>query len=231
VAGATSRARKRTDEPARASIARAAVAVRGPKGRAHEAKKQAYQRLALAAGERVFAKRGYDGAKMQDVATETGVALATLYGAYPSKEALYDAIHRLRGRALLERAASAASGASRAWEAVLAGVEAYVDFLVEHTDYLRIHLHESQPWALDPRFVCAEQKRQWRQGLELTVSTFRQAMNDGDVREGDAELFARLMIASHQVFLVAWVEGGMKEPKATLVARIREHMTRAFRAT
>lgn len=198
------------------------------KGRAQDAKREAYQRLALAAGERVFARRGYDGAKMQDVATETGVALATLYGAYPSKEALYDAIHRLRGRALLEQAGVAASSATSAWGAIERGVAAYVEFLAEHRDYLHIHLHESQPWALDPKFVCAEQKRQWRQGLELTVSTFRQAMSDGTARAGDPELFARLMIASHQVFLVAWVEAGMKESTETLVARIREHMVRMF---
>ena len=194
----------------------------------HDAKREASRAVAVDAAERVFAKRGYDGAKMQEVASETGVALATLYGLYPSKEALYDAVHQKRGRALLERAAAAASSASSAWDAVLRGVEAYVEFLAEHRDYLRIHLHESQPWALDPRFVCAEQKRQWRQGLELTVSTFRQAMKDGAVRDGDPELAARLMIASHQVFLVAWFEAGMKEPTSTLVDRIREHMVRAF---
>ena len=192
------------------------------------ARRELHRSLVLEAAERVFAREGYDGTRMQDVANEAGLALATVYATIPSKEEIYSAIHERRGRALLESAAGAATGATSAMDALVRGVDAYVGFLADHPDYLRIHLKESQPWALDPKFTCAEQRRQWREGLELTVSVFRAGIAEGSIRDGDPELFAKLMIAAHQVFLAHWVEGGMKEPQPALVSRMRELVTRSF---
>ncbi len=162
------------------------------------------------------------------VAAESGLALATVYSTIAGKEELYAAIHEARGRALLERARTASSAATSAFTAILIGVETYVGFLAEHRDYLRIHLNEAQPWALDPKFICNEQKRQWKQGLELSTAVFAGAIAEGSVIAADPALHARLMIAAHQVFLVAWVEAGMKEPVASLVARMQDHTRRTF---
>lgn len=197
-------------------------------GAAVSARKSAYRTLVLDAAERVFAKRGYAGTRMQDVADESGLAIATVYATIAGKEELYSAIHERRGRVLLERAATAAREATSAFDALEKGVETYVAFLAEHPDYLRIHLNEAQPWALDPRFVCAEQQRQWRMGVELSSGVFRAAMEEGSVRRGDPELMARLMIAAHQVFLVRWIEQGTTEPVHELVARMRDHVRSAF---
>lgn len=192
------------------------------------ARRSAYRELIIDAAERVFASRGYAGSKMQDIADEAGLAIATVYATLAGKEEVYAAIHERNGRVLLERAAEAARGAGSAFQALLGGVETYVRFLAEHPDYLRIHLNEAQPWALDPRFLCAEQRRQWAEGLELTSAVFRAAIAEGAVMDGDPELMARLMIAAHQVFLVQWIERGRREPVAELVARMQDHVRRAF---
>ncbi|MBK6517907.1 MAG: TetR/AcrR family transcriptional regulator [Polyangiaceae bacterium] len=190
-----------------------------------------YRELVIDAAERVFASRGYAGTRMQDVADEAGLAIATVYATIAGKEELYAAIHERNGRVLLARAAEAAQGAGSAFEALLGGVETYVRFLAEHPDYLRIHLNEAQPWALDPKFLCAEQRRQWGEGLELTASVFRAAVSEGTVIDGDPELMARLMIAAHQVYLVQWIEGGRREEVTVLVARMNDHVRRAFTKT
>lgn len=204
--------------------------VRKRKEAAKTARKDLNRSLVLEAAERTFAKKGYDGTRMQDVANEAGLALATVYATVPSKEDIFAAIHELRGRALLARAAEAASGSKTAMEAVLAGVASYVTFLADHPSYLRIHLLESQPWALDPKFTCPEQRRQWREGLELSVAVFREGIREKSIRPGDPELFARLMIASHQVYLAHWVEGGMKAPRAELIATMKDFVVRSFGA-
>jgi AcrR family transcriptional regulator len=165
---------------------------------------------------------------MQEVAGEVELSLATVYGLVVSKEELYAQIHRIRGRALLERAARSAVGASSALDALLRGVAAYGEFLVEHSDYLKILLRESQPWALTPQFPSKERERQWRQGLELAVATFDAAIAEGSLVAEKPELLARLMIASHQVYLGCWVDEGMSEPPAELIARMQEHVTRVF---
>lgn len=191
-------------------------------------RRDAYRAAIVAAAERVFAKHGYAGAKMQDVANEAGIAIATVYATIPGKEELYAAVHEARGRELLARAAAAASGAGGAWPALMAGVEAYASYLTEHRDYLRIQLGEAQPWALDPKFVTAVQRRLWKQGLELSAGVFRAAIAEGAVVDDDPELMVRLMIAAHQVYLVEWVEKGAKEPPRELARRMQDHVRRAF---
>lgn len=204
-----------------------------PLSRAKQARQSTYQELLLEVAERVFADRGYAGTKMQDIANEAGLALATVYSAVESKEELYASIHRTRGRALLERATSATLTGQQttAFAALLSGIETYVAYLTEHPTYLRLHLNEGQPWALDPKFICEEQRRQWREGLELTTNVFRAAIAEGSAIGDDPEVMARLLIATHQVMLVCWVQNGMREPRDELVARMQDYVRRSFGRT
>lgn len=195
-----------------------------------QARRDVLRQHLLEAAERVFAARGYERTRMQDVAAEAGLALATVYGLTHGKEELYAEVHRVRGRGLLEQAVASTAGAGSAWQGLLAGVRAYVEYLLARPDYLRLHLQESQPWALKPRFVSSEQGRLWREGLELTVEMFRAAIAEGAVVDENPALLARLMIAAHQVFLGEWIEEGMKEPPDALAARMQAHVERAFGA-
>lgn len=187
-----------------------------------------YRELILPAAERVFAERGYEGTRMQHIAAEAGLALGTVYRATEGKAEIFAAIHRLRGDELLTRAAAAAQGATSTLDALLRGVKAYVEFLVEHPHYLRIHLTEGQPWALSPRFSSAEQQRQWSEGLALSVAVFRAGIAEGVLVDDEPERLARLMIAAHQVLLVDWVESGMTAPPPVLIERMQAHVRRAF---
>ncbi len=182
----------------------------------------------LQVAERVFAERGYEDARMQDVAREAGLALATVYDLVPSKDDLYAAIFKGRGSELLTRVAAARAEARSARDLLLSGVRSYVEFLCEHPDYLRIQLRERQPWALSPRFHAEEQRRLWQQGLALTAAVFRAAIDEGTLLPEDPETLARLMIAAHQVYLARWVEQGMTEPVPLLVERMQQHLLRAF---
>ena len=198
--------------------------------RLQRARRDAGRQFLVEVAERVFSTRGYEGTRMQDIAAEADLAIATVYKLFDSKDALYAEVHRARGGAMLEHAMQATAGAGSAWEALLAGVAAYAEYLVAHPAYLTLHLQESQPWALHPRFKTREQTRLWQDGLQLTVEVFRAAIAEGSVTDEDPLLYARLMIASHQVFLGEWVEKGMKEPSKDLVARMQAHAERAFSA-
>ena len=199
-----------------------------PRERLRAARRDIGRSHLVEAAERVFAERGYERARMQDIAAEAGLALATVYGLFEGKEQLYAEVHRVRGKALLQRAAQATVGARSAWDALLAGVRAYVEHLAAHPDYLRLHLRESQPWALSPKFSSDTQNLLWREGLELTVGVFTAALAEGSVVDGSPELHARLMIAAHQVFLGEWVDSGMVAPEAELVQRMQAYVERAF---
>jgi AcrR family transcriptional regulator len=201
---------------------------RSPRQALLKARRDVHRARLVEAAERVFAARGFGRTRMQEIAAEAGFALGTVYAIAESKEALYAEVHRVRGRAMLDAAMRGTVGARSAFAAILAGVRAYAEFLLAHPDYLRLHLHESQPWALSPRFTSAEQGRLWREGLELSITMFRAAIAEGSVVDENPTLLARLMIAAHQVYLGEWVDGGMKEPPGQVVERMVAHLTRAF---
>ena len=73
---------------------------------AREAKRSAILRAAV----EVFAERGYDGARMREVAERAGVADGTLYLYFEGKEAILVSILEEHARAFLERARRDASG-------------------------------------------------------------------------------------------------------------------------
>jgi AcrR family transcriptional regulator len=193
-----------------------------------QARKDVHRTHLLEAAERVFAARGYEDTRMQDIAAAAGLALATMYGVVGGKEELYAQIHEMRGRALLQGAMAAAAGAGSAMAALLAGVRAYAEYLLARPDYLRLHLQESQPWALAPRFTSPTQGQLWQEGLTLSVETFRAAIAEGTVIAERPELLARLMIAAHQVHLGEWIAAGMQEPPEQIVQRMQSQIVRAF---
>jgi AcrR family transcriptional regulator len=79
--------------------------------------------LLMQASARTFARLGYAGARMEDIAAEAGVAKGLLYQHFPSKEALFEALMTDRGAEFTQRlrASWAATDGSDPWAMVEAG--------------------------------------------------------------------------------------------------------------
>ncbi len=77
-----------------------------PKKSAREAVRErsraAYQELILEAAERVFAAKGFAGARVVDVAKEAGVATGTLYNYFDGKAELFQSLMELRSREITD---------------------------------------------------------------------------------------------------------------------------------
>ena len=86
----------------------------------------------LEVAERVFAKHGYQGASIEDIARAAGVTRPIVYDHFGSKEGIYLACVR-RARAELERGINEAAGASSdPGEQLWAGINAYFEFVERH---------------------------------------------------------------------------------------------------
>src|SRR4051812_8367298 len=72
-----------------------------------DAREAMYRAHIVDTAERIFSEKGFESTKMQDVAAAAAISLATLYGAFPGKAELYEAIVAARGDELLERVALA----------------------------------------------------------------------------------------------------------------------------
>lgn len=196
--------------------------------RARRARDELYVELVVEAAERVFAERGYDAAKMQEIADEAGIALGTLYKVLRGKAEIFRTIHQRRSRDLFDACEAAVRGADAPLEQLLAFVTAYLELLVAHPDYLRMLLGDASAWGFGGRFESRVQAQAWRRGHEIEVGIFRRGIRAGVFVERDPSLLVRTMGAIQQVQLAHWIEGGMRRAPDALLAEMREDLVRSF---
>jgi len=208
-------------------------ALRAPRSRPQEnarrAREETYRRLILAAAERLFAEKGFDDAKIEEIAAGSGLSLGTLYSVFAGKTDLMRAVHGARNREILARSAAAAAEAPGPLEALLAAVAASVGFFVAHADYLRIHLHGGHAWGLaGAGGRSRSQAHAWEEGIELYAGIFERGIASGLFHPGSPRLLARMAIALQQVRLADWIERDMQPDPAELVADLHAWLRRAF---
>ena len=130
--------------------------------RLDDARARMYQELIFESAECVFGEKGFEGATMQDIASEAGVSLKTVYSSYPGKQELYGAIMHARGRETLEAVDAARAAASGPTEKLIAGTRAFVHYLFEHGDWMRINARSRLSWAIRPEDELAA--KLWDEG-------------------------------------------------------------------
>jgi len=196
--------------------------------KARNAKTSMYRSLIIDAAERLFATRGYEGAKIQDIATGSGISLGTLYSVFDGKSDIYEAVHDERlGRLFLLVSRTIASD-DKAAGRLLRANRVFIRWLTEHPDFLRIHLNNSGAWASNPQEVGEGLVNAWRRGIDLIALVIDEAMRDGDAFRGDPVIAARTMVAVQQVHMSAWVESGMQGDADDLADRIEEQLRRTL---
>lgn len=197
-----------------------------------EARARIYHDLVLESAEAVFGAKGFDEATMREVAQEAGVSLKTLYATFAGKRELYREIQNLRGRAFLERVGAAVEGGVDAFDRLARATRAHVDFLLEHPDWLRIHLHERISWGLGPGGGAGTEL--WRAGVDHLAGIVRGGIEEGAFHPGDPEAMAMMGIAIMQVQLSRAIELGETDAERLsdeVLLHLRRLLSRAEQGT
>lgn len=201
----------------------------GAKRRVREAKEALYRRLVLEAAERVFARKGYEDAKVEEIAQASGVSLGTLYSVFAGKAEIFRAIHEAADEELLHRAVDAARGLEDPLATLLAGVRAYTLYFLARPDLLRMHLREGLTWGAEGAGAGSrERTRAWHAGVDMLASAFQRGIDRGVLVARDARLMARMMIAMQQVELAHWLEGGRERDPDAVVREMEAQVVRSF---
>jgi AcrR family transcriptional regulator len=177
-----------------------------------------YRDLVLDAAERVFGARGYHASRMEEVAAEAGVSLSTVYGAFPSKRDLFEALHETRGRQFLAQLEPALRASEPPLVCLRRAVEAFVTYLVAHRDYLRVDLREGRSWAIGD----VQASRAFQAGIDLWTRLVERGVEEGVFYPDEPRLMATTAFAIMQVQLACLLEAG--EPPS--VERISERISR-----
>jgi AcrR family transcriptional regulator len=193
-----------------------------------EARQAAYRGLIVEAAEKVFATKGYGGAKIKDVADAAGLALGTVYALFPSKREVFSAVHANRGEGLIGRILAASQDAPSPLASLSRMLHAACEFYADHPWYLRMHLYSGTSWAA-PRLDVEEERQIFDQGMGALVALFEQAASRGElVHDEPPERCARLCVAIAQVLLFEWEAGSLATPAAEVAARFERTLLRAL---
>jgi len=189
--------------------------------KARQVRTDLYREHILEVAEQVFAERGFEAAKLQDIGAQAGVSMGTIYAVFPSKEDLFRAILDLRGNDILV-AARAAVDAQRDPRAALDRlIDAYLDFFIAHPHFLRMHLRHGSSWVLGPSQGSEGQVQLWADIHALQTDLMRRGIKADVFVAEEPSFLAKLFSAVDQVLLADWVAGGMKASRDALVARMR----------
>lgn len=193
-----------------------------------DARRAVYREAILDAAERAFAGASYQAARVQEIAAQAGVSLATFYATFPKKLDLYRAIHARRLDALMLEIAAGQAAEATVLERIVSGVRSYLTYLMEHPDYLRMHLQERIAWTSTDGLRSPEQAQAWRAGLKMMIAAFEHGIAEGSFDDDDPELMARTLIGMHQVRLALWIERGQQEAPAEVAGAAARQLIRCF---
>ena len=177
----------------------------GP-SRLEDARARMYRDLIFESAEFVFGQRGFEGATMQQIASEAGVSLKTVYASFPGKSELYNEIMTVRGQAMSEAVAKARSAAATPIDKLELGTRAFVRFLFDHRNWLQIHLRSRLSWAVRPKEEGVA--RLWQEGLDAHAATLREGVETGVFYDEDPVELAALVQALTKVQVSQAVEAG-----------------------
>ena len=157
----------------------------------------------LAAARRVFAKHGFRGTTIADIADEAGIALGTIYLYFPSKQEVFVALNE-EFNALIVAAMSDVPVAVSLDETTRQRVDNVFRACESNRDLVRLVVLNSDPDSdAAQRMRAADAARNGPM-----VAGIRAAMDAGFIRDGDARIMTKLVnglvsIAVYQAFILA----------------------------
>jgi AcrR family transcriptional regulator len=199
---------------------------KGSKTRLEAARQRMYRELVFDCAEHLFAERGFDESSMQDIAAEAGISLKTVYSVFPGKNEIYQEIQVLRGLQFLSAVNEGLDEGETPIEKLSCGVRAYVDFLLAHENFLKIHLRERVAWGLGPS--TDEAVKTWEQGIAKFTKVLQLGMARGDFHDGDPAMMAMMGIAIMQVQLARLADGANPVRASELAEEILLQLERLF---
>ena len=202
--------------------------LRRPREEARRVRNQVYRQHIVTAAEKVFAERGFESAKLQEISALAGLSMGTSYSIFSSIDELFVALLEERGRELRDLARDVAAAPGSARDALERLIVAYIDYFVRNPTFLAMHLKLGHSWVLEPHGEGEGQVRIWQEIHESQADIFRRGIAEGAFVDEDPRFLAKLFSAADQVVLAEWAAHGMKAGRDELVARLKAVVERAF---
>ena len=167
----------------------------------------------LVAAEEVFARRGYHGAALEDIAQVAGISKALIYEHFASKRELHASLVNAHVEEIFQRLQASAAADRPGEERLRGGIDAFLSFVEEHREAWRALFRD----AADPEVGDVIERVQ----AQATAVIAALIASDPDAPPEAAhaiEMHAALLSGAVQS-LANWWHDHQDVPRATLVER------------
>ena len=174
----------------------------------------------LEAATEVFAERGYEGARVEQIADVAQVSPGLLYRHFEGKQELYEELLLLANRQLLEHLAQAAAPNLPTDQRVLRGLDAFFGFVEGHRNLWRLIMKD----VVEPE-IAAIREDVMRRSVSLVATLAAQEQDFGGTQPHERELeMVSVMVVGSVVSLAAWWMDHPKVPRNVIVAVAMESL-------
>jgi AcrR family transcriptional regulator len=174
----------------------------------------------LEAATEVFAERGYEGARVEQIADVADVSPGLLYRHFEGKQELYEELLLLANRQLLEHLAQAAAPDLPTDQRVLRGLDAFFGFVEGHRNLWRLIMKD----VVEPE-IAAIREDVVRRSVAVVASLAAQERDFGGTQPHERELeMVSVMVVGSVVSLAAWWMDHPKVPRNVIVAVAMESL-------
>jgi AcrR family transcriptional regulator len=176
------------------------------------------QRSIVYAAAEVFARRGYDAARIDEIAAAAGVSKALIYEHFKGKRELYAHIMRNGTEESLRRVLEASALGQNSVQRLQRGLSAFLDFVAEQPTVWRVIEQE----VSDPEIIALDQSQQTRSEdaiAQLLASDEKIAPQD--LSPEDLKLLAVMINGASVRAANWWIENPSVDQKNVLASMMR----------
>lgn len=152
----------------------------------------------LSAAVRVFGRKGFHRAKIEEIAVEAGLGKGTVYEYFSSKQELFTEMLRESGRLYLEKLRGAIGPAGAAGlpikEALRAIIQAHLEFIEENRELARVIMEAPGGQGGMDRELLGGLVRLRAEVMQLVRGVIAGAVAAGELRAVDPDLAANLFL-------------------------------------
>jgi AcrR family transcriptional regulator len=141
----------------------------------------------LGAARRLFARRGYAAANIEEIAEAAGIAKGTIYLYFPSKEAIFAGVLESDLETLTTETIDAMSPAATLEDRLRAFLDVRVRYMQQRQEFLRVYLAEFGGRGSGSPLVARVIEKQFKRGVRHLARCIEDASAAGDIGRLPAE--------------------------------------------
>jgi TetR/AcrR family fatty acid metabolism transcriptional regulator len=176
------------------------------------------RQLILDAAIKIFARTGYHGARVSDIAREAGIAYGLVYHYFKNKEQILDTIFEEQWSGFLETLETIAAGTGQTEDKLNAIARLILEAYRVRSDWVKVLVFEIQRSS---RFAEPEQVKAVGRLFRTVAAILREGQETGELRRDlDADIACNVFIGGLDIVLTSHVlgvidiEGGPEREKA-----------------